>query len=242
MTVIQECNSDLTAQLIDKQRQFEQSIKENAQLKEELRQIKQKGISGTDLLVGSSLIRNIAPTENGKLHIRTMAGAKLRDIENALSSENIQYNKITIVGGTKDCSPADCDPEDVISKYKDVIQEAKKHCDLVAVSSVLPRNDNSIANKNGDRVNSKLSDLCRSLDCLYIDNNGTFKLADGSINEAMLDAAGFHLSERGTRQQARQITVQTEKVLNTKNRDNQKGVPKKGQIKSIHYTQAGGPM
>ena len=33
LTVIQECNSDLTAQLIDKQRQFQQSIKENAQLK-----------------------------------------------------------------------------------------------------------------------------------------------------------------------------------------------------------------
>ena len=147
------------------------------------------------LLIGNSLIRNVT-SSSSNLSIECLSGATFASLSDRLSQKSTLYDNIFIVAGTTDCS----DSKTTTAKIQILLAEAKKHCRKVVFSSVLPRMD---PNNQGfqlkiDHVNESLKQVCHDNEnCDYVENDGSFKLADITPNDAMFVKDGYHLNTKG---------------------------------------------
>ena len=177
---LKKINVELLDQLSKKQQQCERVLLENASLKAQLNKAKNESNVGATLLIRNSLVRNMAPTPGSNLQVKCLGGAKLSDIQEHLSKETSHYGKITIQAGINDCRNNETTPEETVNKYQDVIQEAGKHCEHVTISSIIPCTKSKLVAEKKDTTNIFLAHACsETSNVSYIDNNGTFKLADG---------------------------------------------------------------
>ena len=87
--------------------------------------------------------------------------------------------------GTIDCADSYATTANIAENACQVITEAKKYCDMVIMSSILPRDNRPIQNKI-DTVNDYIKKICKEQDrCSFIDNYGSFKLANQNQNESL---------------------------------------------------------
>ena len=111
--------------------------------------------------------------------------------------ETSHYGKITMQAGLNNCRNNKTTPEEIVNKYQDIIQEAGKHCEHVTISSIIPCTKSKQVAAKIDTTSIFLAHACsETANVSYIDNNGSFKLSDGSNNEAMIHDDGWHLSNR----------------------------------------------
>ena len=155
-----------------------------------------------DLLIGSSVIRNIHPVNSTELEVNCISGVKfegVRDVLDKLSSKQKKYSTIHIVTGSTDCQQMDASTETIKESAKCAVDSALKISKKVVLSSVLPRTDNGSAQLKSENVNLSLKSLCDQHDTVsYCDNNGSFLLSDQSVNDALLLRDGLHLNFKGT--------------------------------------------
>ena len=78
---LKKINGELLDQLSKKQQQCERVLLENASLKAQLNKAKNESNVGATLLIGNSLVRNMAPTPGSNLQVKCFGGAKLSDIQ-----------------------------------------------------------------------------------------------------------------------------------------------------------------
>lgn len=150
------------------------------------------------LLLGSSLLRNIQSKDANQLQVICRPGATLDSLQNEIQRLDAHYDKITIVGGGNDCSKAEISTVQISERTHSLLTEASKHTNSLALSSVLPRTEGDIQLKI-DAVNTDMAKQCKSIQrCDFVANDGTFKLADLTPNEAMFVKDGVHLSQRGS--------------------------------------------
>ena len=133
-----------------------------------------------DLLIGSSLIKDI---EEGKL-IKTkmicIRGASLRNISDELNDLNSTFKNITIVAGGNDCS-SNSTLKQIETDYNKVIENAKRECSgNVILSSIPPRVDKN--ETKIEKIKNFIKNRSIQSNCKFIDN-AFFKLADGSTND-----------------------------------------------------------
>ena len=154
----------------------------------------------SSLLIGDSLIRDIKP-EDKTLSISCISGANLDLINEHVTkceSENKQYENVYIVAGTNDCSSSEKSTEEILNSASNLIQNAKKISKSIKFSSVPPRTDSGSAQLKLENFNLSLKVLCDETHSVtFVDNDGTFKVADGSTNDALLHQDGLHLSFKG---------------------------------------------
>ena len=164
------------------------------------------------LMMGSSMIRDLEPIKPETLTIQSISGAKLSDINKHITdkskTEPNKYETVYIVAGSIDCE-SESTPEEITAVAKQTIKNALEIDDKVVLSSILPRTDNPVAEQKGVEVNIKLKSLCEQTDKVkYCDNDGSFRLADGSINDALLMPQGHHLNYRGSEKLAKNLQIE----------------------------------
>ena len=156
------------------------------------------GSKSKTLLIGNSLIRNIQSENPDQLEIACHSGSTFETLTNELSKTTEVYDDIIIVTGTNDASN-DINIAQIDAESKKMIQEAKKHSDNVSIASVLRKLKPDNQQLKIDHMNENLKKLSQDFPyCSYIDNDGTFRLADMSPNDALYVSDGCHLNNKGT--------------------------------------------
>ena len=77
--------------------------------------------------------------------VRSLSGAKIKDISNRLSRDENRYKKVVICVGTNDCSRENFNIDTVAEQFGELLQVATDKVagvDNVLVSSIPPRTDN----------------------------------------------------------------------------------------------------
>jgi lysophospholipase L1-like esterase len=149
------------------------------------------------LLVGSSMVRNIE-SHHETLEIQSHSGATLNDIKKQLDRDDSSYDRIIIVAGGNDCENDSYSTTDINSTMRELILKAKEKAPTISIASVMPRPKKPSMQLKTDHVNEATRKLCLETDGYeYIDNDGSFKLADHSSNEALYMSDGVHLNYHG---------------------------------------------
>lgn len=166
------------------------------------------------ILIGDSLIRDIDEEKLVKTTIKSIAGGKVTHIaqrysEDTLSEEPVSHIYVCI--GSNDCSDEDMKPEDVITPYESMVEDMKRQVSQpsqIVLSSVPPRKDNTEHQTRVDALNDAIRDMAQRVNVTYIDNDSSFKLVDGDINDGyLLPSDNLHLTKQGTNKLARNLTL-----------------------------------
>jgi SMC interacting uncharacterized protein involved in chromosome segregation len=183
--------------------------KDNAALKTQVSSLSQQlsqrvwqGFTNNDdqmsLLIGDSLIKDIDEDKLVKTQVTSLPGAKLTDVMKHLQDNDRTYSSITCCIGTNDCA---CDlfaGEEVSETLKNVVEVAKSKVNDpkdVRIVSVPPRTDSDDYQENVDVLNTCLSAIASDGGVSFINNDPTFKLNDGSVNDGYLLGDGLHAKE-----------------------------------------------
>ena len=148
------------------------------------------------LLLGTSLLRNVDPKKLKNWEVKAVGGATIEGIHKELNAlpESKDYNEIIVVCGSIDLDNKSV-PE-IIAEYQALTVSASLRTDKVMISSILPRNDKKLKEKTKG-VNEGLKSMCDNDGYHFIDNDPSFHLMNGEINDACLTNDGLHLSKRG---------------------------------------------
>ena len=120
---------------------------------------------------------------------------KLADLE----SQQKRFKTIHVVTGSSDCNLSESTCESIKQNVKESIDQALKISENVQISSILPRTDDQEANIKAENTNLSLKDLCSEYDKVsFCDQDVNFRLADGSINDALLVNDGLHPNHKGS--------------------------------------------
>ena len=126
-----------------------------------------------------------------------ISGANVKDVSKQLDIEcnKVKYDNVIFVVGGNDCdSPQEED--NIIQDFNDLICKGKAKCENVVVSSIFPRKSGPQIQNKIDSVNSKLSKACAEKSCKYVNQDGTFKLYDGTRNDSLYKD-NVHLNKKG---------------------------------------------
>ena len=200
--------------------------KENQKLKLELQQIKHDhNISKVmnnamqpipeqrkpSLLIGSSIIGDIQSSNPNELNTKCLPGAKMANIKQSLneSAQNDnKYQTIYVVAGSNDCKQSSSTPESIAQETQEVADVALQICEKVVISSILPRTDDGTAQLKAENVNLKLKSLCdQNPNIVFCDNDCTFRLNGGSINNLLLWNDGHHLRYVGSERLIKNLKI-----------------------------------
>ena len=163
-----------------------------------------------DLLIGSSLIRDVDKNKLNNTEVVCKPGGTIATISKELDRAK-DYDQITLVIGGNDCDRQPPTPADTIVKsYNDLIQKACMRANNVTVSSICPRLKTESTNSTINDVNAGLVASCSDNDKVhFVDNTPSFMLADGSINDGYLHQDGVHLTRSAVNKLARNLKLKT---------------------------------
>ena len=149
-----------------------------------------------DVLIGSSLIRDVDERKLFNTAVTCKPGGKIADVTRQVATlTDKSLNGITLVTGGNDCATKPEKPvKDIITDYRDLIDTATKKAGKVTISGICPRLKPAGVDKTIKAVNEELQLLCEVKGADFIDNAPSFTLADGSINDGYLLADGIHLT------------------------------------------------
>jgi hypothetical protein len=164
------------------------------------------------LLAGDSTIRDVDEEKLKETEVICMSGAKvtkpdMKDIIKRYADDNKKYDEVILVIGTNDCEEAknEAEIQKAVEDYTSIIQQTKAITKKVTVSGVCPRLDS--AQENVNIMNASLQGVCQQLSCNFIDNNPSFILSDGSVNDGYIIGDGPHLTRSGTNKLIKNLAI-----------------------------------
>ena len=163
-----------------------------------------------DLVIGSSVLRNIDQNKLKHTKVTSISGGRIRHIRERLSQDSGRYRRITLCVGGNDCGAmTDQQPiEDIICSYRELVKEAKSKCEEVYVGSVFPRCAATGVSERIDTLNAALLDLSLSTDRVtFVNNDDVFKLMNNTINEGFYVADKTHPNAAGTTHLAKTLQL-----------------------------------
>jgi regulator of replication initiation timing len=213
VTNLNEAVSEVKSQNTNLLQKVDKLENENSLLKQQLAKVTQARATKPkpSLIIGSSMIRDLEPINPNTLDVKSISGANLteinKQIESLAKSEPIKYDAVYIVGGSIDCE-SEATTQTIADVARTTVSNAMKLGERVVLSSILPRTDNGGANMKGENVNPLLKDLSNQINNVtFCDNDGSFRLADGSPNDAYLMPHGHHLNYKGSERLAKNLNV-----------------------------------
>ena len=152
-----------------------------------------------DFLIGDSLIRDVAPTDDS-LTVDSTSGATFNVIRKKIADINPRkkrYQRVFVVAGTNDTATKK--PSDKIVKdCKNTLAAAKKIASSVVLSSIPPRTDNRADKDKINTVNLLLLTLANEEDVTFVNNDNNFYFRDNTVDGNLLLPDHLHLSSSGT--------------------------------------------
>ena len=148
------------------------------------------------LLIGTSLLRNVDPKKLENWEVIAKGGAKIDDLLKELNGlpDNKIYSDIVVVGGSIDVESKDT--KEIIADFQALKVIASEKSEKLIISSILPRSDKIMVTKTKE-LNEELRKLCLNEEMIFVDNDPTFHLMNGNVNNACLVNDGLHLSKYG---------------------------------------------
>ena len=165
------------------------------------------------LVVGSSIIRDIAESNIENTDLICISGGRVRDAIDAVSkTPSDKYDRAVLCIGGNDCDPRDLstkeEPSVIVDRYEELIKLCKQKANSVTVSSVCPRiSDNRDVMARIDSVNAGLQVLNGQENATFVDNTTSFHLKNNSINDAYYLVDGTHLTYKGTNKLAQNLNL-----------------------------------
>jgi hypothetical protein len=220
-----ESHMNLASKMQDIQRDNDRTKQDNIILRNELVQLRaelqekkwanlQTGRPKNVLVVGSSVLRDIDNTKIENTTVHNLSGGKIKDAKDVI--HNIparQYSEIALVIGGSDCEDTTTTVKDIVEEYKGLLSVAKEKAENVIVGSILPRicpHDEDTAHRI-NAVNAEIEVVCEEYSLKYVDNNVSFRLQDGTVNN------GYYLKERNTEKQVYLTNKGTSKLCQNMN-------------------------
>ena len=130
MNTLTSSNTKLSAQFEGKEAECTELRKDNANLRTQIASLTAKLAKRTwefytqkpTLLIGDSLIRDIERSKPVNTSVRSLSGAKTKDISNSLSRDENRYKKVVICAGSNDCSRDNFNIDTVAEQFGELLQ------------------------------------------------------------------------------------------------------------------------
>ena len=160
-----------------------------------------------DLVMGSSVIRDIDAYKIENTDITCIKSGKIRDIHEQLKATTKDYEKISIIVGGNDCdSKSGTTPtEELMSQYSAMVADARLQCPDVRLVTMLPRDVGTNTTDRIDTINAGIVELSNNEGIILVNNNETFKLKGCSVNDGYYSGDGIHLNKAGLNRLARNL-------------------------------------
>ena len=153
------------------------------------------------LVIGSSIVRDIDERKLVATRCISIGGGRIKNIHDKLdTSTNGRLSRLIILVGGNDCdgqSPS-TDVTNLLAQYRDLIADAKMLADSVTICSVCPRQRSAEVSACIAALNAGLVDLCCEMEVEFLDNDPSFYLKDGSLNDGYLLPDKVHLTRAAT--------------------------------------------
>ena len=215
MSTLKQTNTELNTKLNSTENKYTELIQINTDLRAAVGQITHSISSeawqsfrnsaalkaNKTLLIGSSIIRDVDEAKIENVEVRSYSGATVKEIHTEMRDIKNKYEKVIIVAGGNDCDTNGDgrDISDVIVDYRELITDCKKLAPEVSVATVCPRLKGLAVTERIDALNVGLQVLCSDESCALLDNEATFKLGNGAINDGyILKKCKTHLTYAGT--------------------------------------------
>ena len=156
-----------------------------------------KQLQKPELLIGSSITRDIRSTDSDKLHIITLSGACIRNVANTLSGVRGKYSRVTIQVGSNDCADRETTAEEMTEQYRRMVRGLQDGATETTISAVLPRCNDETANERIASLNAGLQTVADDMACAFIPH-ADFTMNSGKPNDGYYLDDGVHLSKRGS--------------------------------------------
>ena len=163
------------------------------------------------LVMGSSDLRDLDATKLQSTTIDCIRGGKIPDVHQKIKNKKNKYSSVFIIVGGNDCAAAvDASPVDeLLHNYKCLVDDAKSLSEDIRVATILPRDDCQETTDRIDALNAGLVEMCASSGLALVNNDDSFKLKDGSINDGYFLRDGTHLTKCGTNRLAKNLKLAT---------------------------------
>ena len=124
-------------------------------------------------------------------------------------TENSQYGTIILLVGTNDLVREE--PQKVAADMDNLINKAKAHTNMVAVSGAIKRYDGKVKNYKIENYNKLINGLCSKHKITCIDNS--------NIGNSLLNRSNLHLNRDGDKalRRAFRTYLKSNRIRNTNN-------------------------
>ena len=162
----------------------------------------------SDLLIGSSLIKNIDKDKLTDTDVICKPGGTIDTVTKELERVK-DYDSITMVVGGNDCdSETPVPAAKIVESYQQLIQKACQKANKVTVSSICPRMKSDSTHATINTVNAELLATCNDNDQVtFVDSTPSFMLSDGSVNDGYLLPDGVHLTRPAVNKLAKNLKL-----------------------------------
>ena len=162
----------------------------------------------SDLLIGSSLIRNIDKDKLTDTDVICKPGGTIDTVTKELERVK-DYDTITMVVGGNDCDREIPVPAaKIVESYHKLIQKACQKANKVTVSSICPRMKSDSTHATINSVNAELLATCTDNEQVtFVDSTPSFMLGDGSVNDGYLLPDGVHLTRPAVNRLAKNLKL-----------------------------------
>ena len=162
-----------------------------------------------DLLIGSSIIRDVYPNKLKDTEVVCKPGGTIDSVKAEVCKQKAGFENITLVVGGNDCHKHPLTrAADIVNSYKELVNVSCERSKKVTVSSICPRLAGETVQEHIEAVNAGLLSMCVDKpNVTFIDNTPSFKLADGGYNDGYYLADGIHITRPAVNKLARNLNL-----------------------------------
>ena len=194
---------NISKQLAEANKEISNLKKENMDLREKIS--KQQTLSqaqtwskfreqgSKNLLIGDDTIQKIVPENLVRTDVKLLKNGSFKDVRNELSSrpeadQVTTYDEIFVSVGSQDCKMS-TSLEDCLQEARSIAECSKSLAEKVTVSSICPTVKDE-RDERTDAMNAGLLSICSEINVRFVNNDNTFYLSNGNVNEGYMSNDG----------------------------------------------------
>ena len=159
------------------------------------------------LLIGDSLIRDIDSEKLDNTDVIILPGGRVEDALKHLELVEESLCNVYLCIGTNDCSKEATNIEKIRDCYLKLVSTAQKKAENVIISCIPPRLDSELNRQKVESLNAGLVSLCTETGSTFVEQNDSFLLKHGEVNDGYLLSDGLHLSKQGLQRLVKNLNI-----------------------------------
>jgi hypothetical protein len=175
---------------------------------------KQKSVksNGKHLIITDATLESISTNDASKVEVIYEPAATFQKCKEVLTKKaKAKYDKVSLVVGHTDC--AENRDKDQLSKDLSTVLEQATSLSVngdVQISSVLPQLHNDDLQVKVEELNSLTENICSKRGITFANNDPSFRLGDGEINNVFFQDDGSTLNKAGVSKLLKNLQIQSD--------------------------------